>query len=76
MKHLFCDCCGDAVKAAYPCSFVFHDKIVVPFNICPDCMKTGVLQIDLSRKKLVSSILKRLESPKTKSLWRKRIGGK
>ena len=69
MTQLFCDCCGDVVKAIYPCSFVFHDKIVVPFNICPDCMKNGELRINLPRKRLISKILKRLEP---KRLWRNR----
>jgi len=60
MKHLFCDCCGDAVKAVYPCKFVFHDRLTCDFNICLDCMKNGTLKINLKRKRLVSQILLRL----------------
>ncbi|MCW4034193.1 MAG: hypothetical protein NWF03_02385, partial [Candidatus Bathyarchaeota archaeon] len=60
MKHLFCDCCGDDVKAVYPCKFVFHDKLTTDFNICLDCMENGTLKINLNRKRLVSKILVRL----------------
>lgn len=60
MKHLFCDCCGDEVKAVYPCKFVFHDNITSEFNICLDCMETGILQINLKRKRLVSKIILKL----------------
>jgi len=60
MKHLFCSVCNDSVKAVYPCKFVFHDGLEVELNICVDCMADGVLEIDLGRKRLVASILKRL----------------
>lgn len=60
MKHLFCDCCGDEVKAVYPCKFVFHDNMTSEFNICLECMETGTLQINLKRKRLVSKILLKL----------------
>lgn len=56
MNHLFCDCCGDEVKAVYPCKFVFHDKLTCDFNICLDCMDNGTLSINLKRKRLVSKI--------------------
>jgi len=56
MNHLFCDCCGDEVKAVYPCKFEFHDKLTCDFNICLDCMETGTLNINLKRKRLVSRI--------------------
>jgi len=73
MKHLFCDCCGDQVKAVYPCKFVFHDGLTCDFNICLDCMENRTLKINLKRKRLVAKVLKGL---KPKSLWGKRIGGK
>jgi len=60
MSDFFCSCCGDVVKAVYPCKFVFHDGLEVELNICVDCMADGVLEIDLGRKRLVASILKRL----------------
>ncbi|PVX25538.1 MAG: hypothetical protein CW716_07815 [Candidatus Bathyarchaeum sp.] len=60
MKHMFCDCCGDSVKAVYPCKFTFHDNLTCEFNICLDCMEKGTLKIDLHRKRLVSKILSRL----------------
>ncbi|HDQ05643.1 MAG TPA: hypothetical protein ENN36_02830 [Candidatus Bathyarchaeota archaeon] len=60
MKQLFCDCCGDAVKAVYPCKFVFHDGLTCDFNVCLDCMENGTLEINLQRKRLVSQILVRL----------------
>ena len=57
MRVLFCDCCGDLVKAAYPCRFVFHDGLTYHFNVCPDCMENGTLEIDLKRKRLVAQII-------------------
>jgi len=60
-NYLFCDCCGDQVKAVCPCKFVFHDGIEVEFNVCLECMDGGVLEIDLSRKRLVAKILSRLQ---------------
>lgn len=56
MNHLFCDCCGDEVKAVYPCKFVFHDQLTCDFNICLDCMDNGTLNVNLKRKRLVSQI--------------------
>ena len=56
----WCDVCGDIVKAVYPCKFVFHDKREIPFDICLDCMETGVLAIDLSRRKLISILLEKM----------------
>lgn len=82
MKHLFCDACGDSVKAVYPCKFVFHDKDkegnqrFVDLNICPECMKYGKITIDLPRKRLVSIVLNRLKSSKPKRLWKKRSESK
>ena len=61
MKHLFCDVCGDQVKVVRPCKFVYHDRLTIDYNICLDCMETGELRIDLSRKRLVSGILKSLK---------------
>jgi len=69
MTQLFCDSCGDIVKAVYPCKFVFHNGNEIPLNICPDCMENGNLKIDLARKRLISNILKRI---KPKGLWRRR----
>ena len=60
MTALFCDCCGDSVVAVYPCRFVFHDGLTCEFNICLDCMEAGTLEINLSRKRLVSKILCKL----------------
>lgn len=60
MSRLFCSCCNDLVKAIYPCKFVFHDGLIIDLNICVDCMNHGILAIDLSRKRMVASILKRL----------------
>jgi hypothetical protein len=54
---LFCDCCGDIVKVVYPCKFTFHDGSAYDFNICPDCMDNGILEINLKRKRLVAQIL-------------------
>ena len=65
MKPLFCDCCGDIVKAVYPCKFVFHDGLIYEFNICLDCMDNGTLEINLKRKRLVAQILFRLSRSKT-----------
>ena len=56
-NYLFCSVCGDQIKAAYPCKFVFHDGIEVEFNVCLECMDGGILEIDLSRKRLVAKIL-------------------
>jgi hypothetical protein len=57
MNHLFCDCCGEAVKAVYPCKFVFHDNLTCKFDICLDCMESETLEINLKRKRKVSQIL-------------------
>jgi hypothetical protein len=57
MRVLFCDCCGDLVKAVYPCRFVFHDGLTCDFKVCPDCMENGTLEIDLKRKRLVAQLL-------------------
>ncbi|MFA5364291.1 MAG: hypothetical protein WC325_03820 [Candidatus Bathyarchaeia archaeon] len=62
MIHLFCDCCGDEVKAVYPCKLVFHDNLACDINICVECMETGTLSINLPRKRLVSKILMRLST--------------
>ena len=69
MKHLFCDVCGDQVKAVYPCKFIFHDGLTIDYNICLDCIENGTLKINLQRKRLVAKVLKRLTP---KRLWRKR----
>ena len=66
MKTLFCDCCGDIVKAVYPCKFVFHDGLTYDLNICLDCMDNGILEIDLKRKRLVAKILSKPSKLKTK----------
>ena len=68
MSHLFCDCCGDSVKAVYPCKFVFHDGLSCDFNICLDCMNNGTLEINLQRKRLVSKILLRLSKKREPSM--------
>ena len=68
MNPMFCDCCGDQVKAVYICRFVFHDKIERIFQICIECMDNGTLKIDLKRKRLVSKILSKVGS----ELWKKR----
>lgn len=60
MIPLFCDCCGDIVKAVYPCKFVFHDGLTYELNICLDCMENGTLEINLKRKRLVAQILFKL----------------
>jgi len=65
----FCDACGDITKAVYPCKFVFHDGATINFNICLDCMENGELQINLPRRRLVSFVLKSLQS---KRKWQKR----
>lgn len=69
MLPLFCDACGDNVKAVYPCKFVFFDGRIVDLNICPNCMKYGKLTIDLPRTNLVSMVLK---TWKAQRLWRQR----
>ena len=69
MKHLFCDCCGDQVKAVRPCKFLFHDGLIIDYNICLDCMENGTLKINLRRRRLVAKVLKRLVP---KRLWRNR----
>ena len=70
MNNLFCDACGDVVKAVYPCKFVFHDGRIINLNICPDCMKHGKITIDLPRMNLVSIVLTSWEG---KTKWRKRL---
>ena len=70
MIRLFCDCCGDEVKAVYPCRFVFSDGSFVPVNVCLDCMENESLEIPLARKRLVAKILGRLSA---KEKWRRRI---
>jgi len=65
MNPLFCDCCGDIVKAVYPCKFVFHDGLIYDLNICLDCMDNGILEIDLRRKRLITQMLFRLSKLKT-----------
>jgi len=70
MKHLFCDCCGDIVNAVYPCKFIFHDGLTYDFNICPDCMENGILEIDLNRKRLVAQVLYRLSRLRNHMLTR------
>ena len=62
MKQLFCDCCGEIVKAVYPCKFIYHDNLICDFNICLDCMTDGTLKIDLKRKRKVSQILLKLST--------------
>ncbi len=69
MNPLFCDACGDQVKAVYPCKFVYHDGCIADFNICLDCMKHGKLVIDLPRRNLVSIVLNSLNA---KRKWRER----
>jgi len=68
-KTLFCDACGDQVKAIYPCKFVFHDGLEVEYYICPECMKYGELHIDLPRKRLVS-IVANSWSSSAKKKWK------
>jgi len=70
---LFCDACGDITKAVRPCKFVYHDGTTINFDICLDCMENGTLQINLPRKRLVSFVLKSLQS---KRKWQKRGGNK
>lgn len=70
VNHIFCDCCGDNVKAAYPCKFMYHDGVEVNFNICLDCMENGTLEINLSRKRLVGKMLNRLTN---NNKWRRRV---
>ena len=65
MNPWFCDCCGDIVKAVYPCKFVFHDGLIYDLNICLDCMDNGILEINLKRKRLVAQVLFRLSRLKT-----------
>ncbi len=65
---IWCDACGDIALAVYPCKFTFHDGRELPFNICPPCMKTGTLTIDLPTKRLASIVLNKLGLKK----WRKR----
>ena len=67
---LWCDCCHDIVIAVYPCKFVFHDKHEIALNICPDCMKTGVLVIDLPRRNLISVVLSNIIAKKK---WKKKV---
>jgi len=67
MNPIFCDVCGDNVKAVYPCKFVYHDGLEVKLNICLDCMYDGELVIDLKRKRQVARILKDLS---VKNRWR------
>ena len=68
LRNLWCDCCGDAVRAVYNCKFVFHDGLIIDYNICPDCMSNGTLTIDLSRKRMVAGILKRLSEMNVRKL--------
>jgi len=68
-NHLWCEACGDEVRAAYPCKFVFWDGRTIDLNICPDCLKHGKLIIDLPRKNLVSIVLTKLTA---KRKWKKR----
>ena len=63
-KYLWCAACGDSVTAAYPCKFVFFDGRVVELNICPECMKTGTLTLDLPRLNFSSIILTSLGAKK------------
>lgn len=70
MVNLFCDACGDIVKAVYPCKFVFHDGRAIDLNICPNCMKKGKIRLDLPRMNLVSMVLTSWEG---KRKWGKRI---
>jgi len=58
---MFCDCCNDLITAAYPCKFVYHDRLTVNLNICIECMDKGVLLIDLGRKRMATKILERLK---------------
>lgn len=67
---LYCDCCGDQVKAVYPCKFIYHDQIIANFNVCLECMDNGILEINLSRKRLVGKVLNRLEKI---SKWKSRV---
>lgn len=60
MNPFFCDCCGDLVKAAYSCKFVYYDGLTVDLNVCIDCMEHGTLIIDLARKRMVAKIRERL----------------
>ena len=69
MNPLFCDCCGDNVKAVYPCKFVYHDELEVKLNICLDCMYSGKLVINLKRKRQIARILKDLS---VKNKWKER----
>jgi len=69
VNPLFCDCCGDSVKAVYPCKFVYHDRLEVKLNICLDCMYDGEPVINLKRKRQVARILKDLS---VKNRWRTR----
>lgn len=71
MNPLFCDCCGDNVKAVYPCRFIFHNGLEVPINICLDCMKKGELKIDLMKVQRLTEILIILNGSETKK-WKKR----
>ena len=64
MNHnlpMFCDCCGEKVKAVYPCKFVYHDGLTVDLNICVECMEERTLSINLYRKRMVAKIKARLD---------------
>lgn len=67
MNPMFCDCCGDAVKATYKCKFIFYDGLKCDINICPECMNNGTLEINLKRKRCAAQILFRLAKVKTRA---------
>lgn len=48
---MWCDCCGDIVKASYPIKIVFPDKSELELNVCLECYDSNeTLEIDVKRK--------------------------
>lgn len=60
----WCSACGDRAVVTFPCKFEFHDGIILSFNICVECLNGGTLEINLSRKRLVAKIIKKLSNKK------------
>jgi ribosome-binding protein aMBF1 (putative translation factor) len=72
MRRLYCDACGDQVKAAYPVKVTFVHGGEMTFYVCLDCYKNGIpLKIDVKRKEQVAEICMKLENDakSAKSKW-------
>lgn len=73
VEPMFCDACGDIVKAAYPVKIIFPHGSSMTLLVCLDCYESGhPLEIDVKRKEQVSRLITQVKKG-GREQWRKRI---